>query len=79
VFAFIGLERVGGVMVYDVTNPAQPTHVTYVNARTGGTGPRGPEGLHIIPAAQSPTGVPLLVVGNEISGTTSIFEIRLAY
>lgn len=79
VFAFIGLERVGGVMVYDVTNPAVPVHVTYINTRTGATGPRGPEGLLIIPAAKSPSGVPLLVVGNEISGTTSIFEIRLNY
>ncbi|WNM23662.1 choice-of-anchor I family protein [Demequina capsici] len=32
-YAFIGLERVGGVMVYDITSPTAPTFVTYVNNR----------------------------------------------
>ncbi|MEM9173085.1 MAG: hypothetical protein AAGA84_10310 [Pseudomonadota bacterium] len=31
--AFIGLERVGGIMVYDITNPTAPTFATYVNNR----------------------------------------------
>ena len=79
VFAFIGLERVGGVMVYDVTDPAASKHVTYINTRTGATGDLGPEGLIVIPAAKSPNGVPLLVVANEVSGTTRIFEIKLTY
>jgi len=91
-FAFIGLERVGGVMVYDVTNPAASKYVTYINTRAGtGTvvkntngdngivngGDRGPEGLVVIPAAKSPNGKPMLVVSNEISGTTALFEIKL--
>lgn len=91
-FAFVGLERVGGVMVYDVTNAAAPQYVTYVNTRaSAGTvvknangdngivngGDRGPEGLVVIPAAKSPNGKPMLVVANEISGTTSLFEIGL--
>lgn len=79
VFAFIGLERVGGVMVYDVTDPSAAKHVTYINTRTGATGDLGPEGLIVIPAAKSPNGVPLLVVANEVSGTTRIFEIKLTY
>ena len=33
IYAFIGLERVGGIMVYDITNPYQPTFVQYVNNR----------------------------------------------
>ena len=32
-FAFIGLERIGGVMVYDVTNPQAPSFIQYVNFR----------------------------------------------
>ncbi|MGA1133478.1 MAG: choice-of-anchor I domain-containing protein, partial [Prochlorotrichaceae cyanobacterium] len=32
-YAFIGLERVGGVMVYDVTVPTAPTFVQYLNDR----------------------------------------------
>ncbi len=79
-FAFVALERVGGVMVYDVSTPEASTFVTYFNAtRTGLTGDRGPEGLFFIPAAQSPNGKPLLVVGNEISGTTRVLQINLSY
>lgn len=76
-FAFIGLERVGGVMVYDITNPAAPVYTTYLNTRSGTTGDLGPEGLVIVPAAQSPNGQPLLIVGNEVSGTTAVYQINL--
>lgn len=78
-FAFIGLERVGGVMVYDVSTPTAPVFVTYLNTRTGTTGDLGPEGLALITADKSPNGKPLLVVGNEISGTTAIFQLNLTY
>lgn len=82
-FAFIGLERVGGVMVYDVSNPAAASFVTYINTRSGAAGTpiagdNGAEGLTFIPASQSPNGRPLLVVGFETSGTTGIFQINLA-
>ena len=78
-FAFIGLERVGGVMVYDISVPAAPVFVTALNTRNGTTGDRGPEGLTLIPAAQSPNGKPLLIVGNEISGTTAVLQLNLTY
>lgn len=78
-FAFVGLERVGGVMVYDITDPNNATFATYLNTRTGATGDLGPEGLAFIPAARSPNGKPLLVVGNEVSGTTAIFQVNLAF
>lgn len=32
-YAFIGLERHGGIMVYDISNPTSPTFETYVNNR----------------------------------------------
>ncbi|MEB3828212.1 choice-of-anchor I family protein [Phormidium sp. CCY1219] len=32
-FAFIGLERIGGIMTYDITNPYKPFFVDYVNNR----------------------------------------------
>jgi DNA-binding beta-propeller fold protein YncE len=78
-FAFVGLERVGGVMVYDISNPTAATFVTYLNTRTGATGDRGPEGLTFIPANRSPNNQPLLIVGNETSGTTAIFQVNLAF
>lgn len=78
-FAFIGLERVGGVMVYDVSNPAAVVFVSYLNTREGVTGDRGAEGLTFIPANRSPNGQPLIVVGNEVSGTTAIYRVNLNY
>ncbi|MDP1685384.1 choice-of-anchor I family protein [Hydrogenophaga sp.] len=89
-FAFIGLERMGGVLVYDITNPAAPTRVDYLNTRDewatqpsalnlATVGDLGPEGLVFIPAAQSPNGKPLLVVGNEVSGTTAVMQLNLTY
>jgi len=78
-FAFIGLERVGGVMVYDVTNPTAPVYVTYFNSRNGATGDRGPEGLAFVPASKSPNGKPLLILANETSGSTAILQLNLTY
>lgn len=84
-FAFIGLERVGGIMVYNVTNPQNPQFVQYINNRdfsasqadleAGMAGDLGPEGLVFIPAGNSPTSKPMLAVGNEVSGTTTLYGI----
>lgn len=78
-YAFIGLERIGGVMVYDVSQPTRPVYETYINTRSGATGDLGPEGMHFVAADKSPNGKPLLVVGNEVSGTTVIYQINLKY
>lgn len=78
-YAFVGLERVGGVIVYDITTPTAPSYVTYLNTRSGTGGDLGPEGLAFIKAADSPNGKPLIVVGNEVSGTTAILQIDLSY
>jgi hypothetical protein len=79
--AFIGLERVGGVIAYDVTEPSAPTFSGYVNHRDftatniALAGDLGPEGVVVIPAEQSPIGEPLLMLSNEISVTTTLFRI----
>jgi DNA-binding beta-propeller fold protein YncE len=74
-YAFVGLERVGGVMVYDVTEPALVRFQTYLNTRSGPLGDLGPEGLTFVPADHSPNGKPLLIVSNEVSGTTAVLQI----
>lgn len=76
-YAFISLERVGGVMVYNVSNPNAPQFVDYVNSRTTLTGTDlGPEGLVYIPAHKSPTGKSILITANEISSTLTIYEVE---
>jgi hypothetical protein len=81
-YAFIGLERMGGVVVYDISTPSVPVFVQYVNPRNfagnpaaGTAGDLGPEGLFFIPIGESPIQAPLLAVANEVSGTTTIYEI----
>lgn len=62
-YAFIALERIGGVMVYDITNPDKTEFVNYINSREFDADIRGdvsPEGLCFIPAAQSKTGKPVV-------------------
>jgi hypothetical protein len=69
-WAFVGLERVGGVMVFDVTNPESPDFIDYIN-----TGEIAPEGLTFVPAGDSPTGVPLLFVGYEVSSQIGVYAV----
>jgi Ca2+-binding RTX toxin-like protein len=70
-YAFIGLERTGGVMVYDVTNPSSPAFIQYITTPTDSA----PEGLSFVAAENSPTGKPLLLVSNEVSKTTTTYQI----
>ena len=78
-FAFIGLERIGGVMVYNVTDPTAPQYIQYINTRTVDTegGDLSPEGLDFIPAEDSPSGKPMLSVAYEVSGSIALFELEL--
>ncbi|MFP9098215.1 choice-of-anchor I family protein [Flavobacterium sp. RHBU_24] len=77
VFAFISLERIGGVMVYDVTNPNDVKFADYKNSRTVSAygGDNGPEGIIYINNDDSPTEYPYVIVANEISGTLTIFAV----
>ena len=80
-YAFVGLERMGGIMVYDITNPYNSQFVDYFYNRgtvegADYTGDLAPEGMKFISAEDSPTGEALLVIGNEISGSVAIWEIK---
>lgn len=94
-YAFIGFERLSGVMVYDITDPAKPAYTAYINNRDFSinmeelaeegddavkaglekVGDLGAEGLTFVPAKDSPNGENLLIVGNEVSGTTTVFQV----
>ena len=73
--AFVVLERVGGVMVYDIEDPANPVFVDYKNSRdnTQYAGDNGPEGIIFVPASN---GKFYIVTANELSGTLAIFEVK---
>ncbi|PJJ60652.1 choice-of-anchor I family protein [Hymenobacter chitinivorans] len=79
VYAFVSLERIGGVAVFNVNDPAQPRLVQYINNRstTAGTGDQGPEGIVVVSAANSPTRQPLVILANEVSSTVAVYGIQL--
>lgn len=90
--AFVGLERISSIMAFDVTDPQQVTLLGEINTRSfddskmeaaksgvspaNADGDLGPEGLTYVPASDSPSGKPLLLVGFEVSGTSRIFELN---
>ena len=77
-YAFIALERISGVMVYDITDPANAEFVNYINSREFDTAIQGdvsPEGLCFVPAGASRTGNALLLAACEVSGTLAVYEL----
>lgn len=85
-YAFIGLERIGGVMIYNITDPATPRYVNYINTRNflktpsqaniDSVGELAPEAIVFVPRSESPNGQDLLLVSNEVSGTVSIIQLN---
>lgn len=82
-YAFIGLERTGGVMVYNINNPSAPYYADYINTISPELpdddpkqGDIAPESLVFVSAKNSPNGKPLLLSANEVSGTFSIYLIE---
>ena len=70
-YAFVGLERSHVVLAFDVTNPQAVTFSGSLER----AGDRNPEGLVVVPAEDSPSGLPLLLVASEVSNTLTIHEI----
>lgn len=78
VFLFVSMERVGGVMVFNINDPAAPVFIGYHNNRDAITnGPdRGAEGMIYIDPIASPSGNGILILANEVSSTLTIFEVN---
>ncbi|MGI9526613.1 MAG: choice-of-anchor I domain-containing protein [Weeksellaceae bacterium] len=70
-YAFIGLERQNGIMVYDITSPWSPEFITYYNNDTD----VAPEIIKFLDKDTSPNGTPMLLVGYEVSGTMGIIQV----
>lgn len=77
VYAFVALERASAVMMYKITDPTKPKLVQYIRNTTNLLdGDISPEGMKFIPASQSPTGIALLAVGHEVSGSVAVYQIK---
>ena len=92
VLCFVGLERIGSLVVYDVSDPMAPRFVQYSNNRNfevdpiadveqgdadvSDVGDLGPEGVKFIPVSDSPVDEPVVAVGNELDGTTTLYRVR---
>jgi hypothetical protein len=93
-YVFVAPERIGGIYVYDITDPKAPIFQQYINYRNfaidpaavceknqpksdqcSQTGDLGPEGILFIAADQSPIGVPLVAITNEVSDSTTLYRV----
>ena len=90
-YAFVGLERQGGVMVYNITNPQVPVFQSYLNNRdfnhgvcselddgdcdngiyNRDAGDLAPESIEYFTRNNQH----FVAVGNEVSGTTTVYKI----
>ena len=78
-YAFIGIERIGGVIIYDITDPENVSYVNYINSRDFTediAGDVSPEGLDFVSASESVSGNAELMVAHEVSGTVAIYELK---
>jgi len=80
-YAFVALERIGGCMVYDVTNPAAPVFQDYKNTRNTASygGDNGAEGIIHVPSSESPDGQDWVILANEVSSTLSIYKLKTCF
>lgn len=86
-YAFVGLERIGGIAAYDITVPENTAFAGYVNTRNFSEEMEltenyshfesdiSPEGLCFVTAEHSPTGTPLLLAAFEVSGTVAAYSV----
>jgi DNA-binding beta-propeller fold protein YncE len=81
IYAFIGLERIGGFMVFDITDPTAPIFDSYSNNRDttldieNPAGDLAPEGLIYVAPADNATDQGLIVIANETSSTISVYML----
>lgn len=78
-YAFVGLERIGGVVTFDITDITKPEFTGYYSSRDYSEdvkGDVGIEGLKFVSAEKSPIGEPLLITSNEISNSIAIYKIN---
>jgi DNA-binding beta-propeller fold protein YncE len=79
-YAFIGLERIGGIVTFDISDITNPVYAGFFSGRDYSEdikGDVGIEGLKFVDADKSPIKKPLLITSNEISNSIGIYEIKV--
>jgi alkaline phosphatase len=73
IYAFIGLERDNGIMVFDITDPTALVFDQYIDSEANGN--ISPETIQFIPADESVSGQAQLAVAFEGDGNTVILDL----
>ena len=91
VLAFVGLERTGGIMTFDITSPASTKFNDFLNVRNWKTGALdqttysdeltynlndGPESLIFVPAEDSPIGKEMLLAATPLAGRLTAYAVH---
>lgn len=77
-FAFIALEAIGGVMVYEITDPSTPEYINYINTRDFSTSIKGdvsPGCIALADANSSKNELPTFFVGYDVTATLGSYTI----
>ena len=81
-YAFIGLERQGGIMIYNITNPKEAEFIGYKHSLDE-TGTKmkdlSPEGIIFVPKTKNHLNKNLVIVANEYSGTATIYKVKRSF
>jgi len=75
VYALVGLERTGGLMVFDITDPTSPVFQQWLYKASD----IGPEGIAFSLLSETHRGGSgLVAVANEVSATTTFYRVSAA-
>lgn len=72
-YVFVGMERQGAILMFNVNNPAAPAFVAAINNVEDGL--VAPESIRFVTAADSPIGAPTLLVGYELGGQIAVYSL----
>lgn len=76
-YIFVGMERQGGILMYNADNPAAPTFVAYINNYSEDPYLAiAPESITFIGADESPIGEPTLLIGYEVGGQIAVYTVE---
>lgn len=72
-YVFVGMERQGAILMFNVNDPAHPVFVAAIDNVSDGL--VAPECLVFVSAANSPTDNPLLLAGYEVGGKIGVYSL----